>query len=244
MVKDIMNLKEVAEYLSFSQKKLYTLVKEGKIPYVRIGGQYRFVKEEIDKWLRPDGARELNGHYNSINLSNLKAMPDSFEKRLLFVGLLTRELSQYGVRPIVVGGNAVEFYTLGNYTTSDIDVIVDDYKKLGAVLKDWEFEKKGRHWISDEYDIVIESPSDRLSGSMDKVSEIEIKGLKVYLEGIEDIIIDRLNAFVHWKSKDDGEWAKRMIELNKNKMDWDYLVKRAKEEQVEEALRQIKDEKI
>ncbi|MFH0887245.1 MAG: helix-turn-helix domain-containing protein, partial [bacterium] len=52
MPKEIMDLKEVAKYLSFSQKKLYNLVKERSIPFARIGGQYRFVKEEIDSWLK------------------------------------------------------------------------------------------------------------------------------------------------------------------------------------------------
>lgn len=238
MPKEIMDLKDVAKYLSFSQKKLYNLVKDGKIPYARIGGQYRFVKEEIDAWLRSE-VRESGKKYGLADLSVLKEMPDGFEKRLLFAGLLTKELSKYNIRPIVVGGNAVEFYTRGNYTTADIDVVVVDYKKLGEILAVWGFVKKGRHWMSEEYDIVIESPANALHGSMEKIAEIEIKGLKVYLEGIEDIILDRLNAFVHWKSKDDGEWARRMIKLNNDKIDWDYLAKKAKEEKVKEALEKL-----
>ncbi len=251
MSKEIMDLKEVAKYLSFSQKKLYNLVKEKKIPFARIGGQYRFVKDDIDAWLKGQAGntyqknvepqyviRDENcpGYGNQINLSELRNMPDTFEKRLLFVGLLTKELTKYNLRPIVVGGNAVEFYTLGGYATADIDVVIEDYIILGIVLTGWVFKKQGRLWTSEEYDIIIESPADELSGSVDKIFEVEIKGLKVYLEGIEDIVIDRLNALVHWKSKDDGEWARRMVELNRDKIDWKYLEKRAKEEKVEKAL--------
>ena len=255
MNKDIMDLKDVAKYLSFSQKKLYNLVKERNIPFARIGGQYRFVKEDIDAWLSGQ-VRDSGGSYstvksedpvrygNQINLPELKSMPDTYEKRLLFVGLLTKQLTKYNIRPIVVGGNAVEFYTLGGYATGDIDVVVENYKILGKVLTGWGFKKQGRHWTSEEYDIIIESPADELSGSVEKVVEVEIKGLKVYLEGIEDIVIDRLNALVHWKSKDDGEWARRMVELNKDKIDWKYLEKRAKEEKVEKALERLKNEKI
>lgn len=245
MPKEIMDLKEVAKYLSFSQKKLYNLVKERNIPFARIGGQYRFVKDDIDAWLKRQ-VRNTYGKYEVLqfNLSELRSLPDTFEKRLLFVGLLTKELTKYNIRPIVVGGNAVEFYTLGGYATADIDVVIEDYKILGKVLTGWGFKKQDRHWTSEEYDIIIESPADELSGSMDKVFEVEIKELKVYLEGIEDIVIDRLNALVHWKSKDDGEWARRMIELNRNKIDWKYLEKRAKEEKVEKALKRLKNEKI
>jgi excisionase family DNA binding protein len=243
MAKDIMDLKEVAEYLSFSQKKLYNLVKDRQIPFARIGGQYRFVKEEVDAWLIGQ-VRDSGKQYEAIGLNYLKSMPDTFEKRLIFVGLLTKELTKYNIRPIIVGGNAVEFYTLGGYATADIDVVIEDYKILGEVLEKWGFRKQGRHWTSEEFNILIESPADKLSGSVDKISEVEIKGLKVYLEGIEDIVIDRLNALVHWKSKDDGEWARRMIELNNNKIDWKYLEKRAKEEKVEKALEILKNEKI
>lgn len=243
MPKEIMDLKEVAQYLSFSQKKLYNLVKEGMIPYARIGGQYRFVKEEIDAWLKGQ-VRETGKRYGKIDLSIVKDMPDTFEKRLLFVGILTKELAKYNIRPIVVGGNAVEFYTIGNYTTGDIDVVVEDYKKLGEVLTGWGFIKEGRHWVSKEYDILIESPAEELNGSMEKIVEIEIRGLKVYLEGIEDIIIDRLNAFVYWKSKEDGVWAAQLMKLNKEKIDWKYLNKRAKEDKVKETLEKIKNEKI
>lgn len=238
MTKEIMDLKEVAQYLSFSQKKLYNLVKEGNIPYARIGGQYRFVKEEIDSWLK-NQVRQAAKRSGKVDLNLLRDMPDTFEKRLLFVGLITKELAKDNIRPIVVGGNAVEFYTMGNYTTADIDVVVEDYKKLGEVLLAWGFVKEGRHWLSKEYDILIESPADELSGSMEKVVEIEIRGLRVYLEGIEDIIIDRLNALVHWKSKDDGEWAQRMMALNKDKIDWKYLRNRAKENKVDKALKEI-----
>ena len=243
MTKEIMDLKEVAGYLSFSQKKLYNLVKDRKIPFARIGGQYRFVKEDIDAWLSGQ-VRDSGKQYEAVGLNDLKSMPDTFEKRLLFVGLLTKELTKYNIRPIVVGGNAVEFYTLGGYATGDIDVVIDDYKTLGKVLVEWGFRKQGRHWTSEEYDIIIESPADELSGSVDKIFEVEIQGLKVYLEGIEDIVIDRLNALVHWKSKDDGEWARRMVELNRDKIDWKYLEKRAKAEKVEKALEMLKNEKI
>lgn len=52
MLKSIMNVEEVAEYLCFSVKKIYRLVETNKIPASRIGRQYRFVKAAVDEWLR------------------------------------------------------------------------------------------------------------------------------------------------------------------------------------------------
>lgn len=45
-----LKLKEVAEMLKVSDKTIYRWVKDGKIPCYRINHQYRFHKNEIDKW--------------------------------------------------------------------------------------------------------------------------------------------------------------------------------------------------
>lgn len=50
--KPIMNVQEVAKYLSFSIYKIYAFVNARKIPCSRIGKQYLFVKKEIDQWLK------------------------------------------------------------------------------------------------------------------------------------------------------------------------------------------------
>lgn len=51
MTKDIMDVKEVAEYLGFSPTKIYRMLTAGSIPNVKVGGQYRFPKAVIDNWL-------------------------------------------------------------------------------------------------------------------------------------------------------------------------------------------------
>ena len=52
MNKTIMDVGEIAKYLSFSTKKIYRLAEEHKIPAIRVGRQYRFVKLVIDEWLK------------------------------------------------------------------------------------------------------------------------------------------------------------------------------------------------
>lgn len=172
-------------------------------------------------------------------LEKLKTMPDNWQKRLFFAAILTKALAKEEIRPIVVGGHAVEFYTLGGYATGDLDIIVVDSEPLDKVLVAWGFQKEGRHWYSEEMDIAVESPASTLAGDAAKISEVEVEGLTVCIIGIEDIIIDRLNALVHWKSERDGEWAEEMLALHRYRIDLEYLTQKAREENTHKALQEM-----
>ena len=52
MEKSVMDVTEIAGYLGFSVRKIYELIKNKQIPASKIGGQYRFVKGNIDRWLQ------------------------------------------------------------------------------------------------------------------------------------------------------------------------------------------------
>ena len=47
----ILTVREVAEYLRMSEAKVYRLVKERRLPAVRIGKAWRFRKDLLDDWL-------------------------------------------------------------------------------------------------------------------------------------------------------------------------------------------------
>ena len=51
MSKDMMNTKEVAEYLRINEKRVYSLIKAGRIPCTRITGKWVFPKHIIDEWI-------------------------------------------------------------------------------------------------------------------------------------------------------------------------------------------------
>ena len=51
-VKEVMDIKELADYLGIGKSKIYSLIRTRSIPASRIGRQYRFSKEVIDSWLR------------------------------------------------------------------------------------------------------------------------------------------------------------------------------------------------
>jgi excisionase family DNA binding protein len=47
----IWTVHDVAEYLRMSEAKVYRLVKEQRLPVVRIGKTWRFRKDLLDDWL-------------------------------------------------------------------------------------------------------------------------------------------------------------------------------------------------
>ena len=48
---ELMTVKELGQYLRFTKKTIYKLLKQGSIPSVKIGNKWRFDKEKIDGWL-------------------------------------------------------------------------------------------------------------------------------------------------------------------------------------------------
>ncbi len=48
---EILTLKEVAQYLKLAEKTAYRLAAEGKLPGFKVGGSWRFKREEIEKWI-------------------------------------------------------------------------------------------------------------------------------------------------------------------------------------------------
>jgi len=55
MASELMTVQEVAEYLRAKPSSIYEWAKNGKIPGVKVGGLWRFKREQIDEWLRKGG---------------------------------------------------------------------------------------------------------------------------------------------------------------------------------------------
>lgn len=66
MYKDVMDTKEVSEYLGLGITKIYQMVENKEIPASRIGKQYRFLKDVIDGWLRSNIIMEDKEFLNII----------------------------------------------------------------------------------------------------------------------------------------------------------------------------------
>ncbi len=60
MTDEILTLKEVAEYLKLAEKTAYRLAAEGKLPGFKVGGSWRFKREDIHKWINQQSNSKKN----------------------------------------------------------------------------------------------------------------------------------------------------------------------------------------
>ncbi|GBF11187.1 DUF6036 family nucleotidyltransferase [Tepidibacillus sp. HK-1] len=169
---------------------------------------------------------------------------DNLHKKVQIIAIITKALEVKGITPVIVGGQAVEFYTSGGYATMDIDMLCElSISEIDSVLKPLGFFREGKYWIIEEkdFELALEVPSGPLAGSWDKVIKVRTnEGMFAYFIGIEDIIIDRLNRYKFWREFSDEEWVLGMIILNYEEIDWDYTNKRAEQEGTLNELRDFK----
>lgn len=174
----------------------------------------------------------------------LKAEPEPRRRRLLALGLLTERLAKHGIEPILVGGAALEFYTAGGYATADVDLAMPSSKEVHAAFAALGFEREGRYWHHAELDLLFEAPAPPgLPGEDSPRTETDVDGRRIVVIGIEDLLIDRLRAWVHWKSDEDGRWARRLALLYRHRIDWRYIFDRvAPVPEEAKAARQLRKE--
>lgn len=172
---------------------------------------------------KKDGCCSLANIQEAKQLLHQLKDKSTFEKMLLSAAIVTEQLEQYGIKPIIVGGLSVEIYTMSGYTTQDIDLVLNGYEQASHVLDKLEFRKLGKDWVHPTLGISLEIPSNLLSGDYDKVTEVPVYGKKVYVIGIEDIILDRLRSAVHWQSGVDREWGYRMLLMYLEDIDLAYM---------------------
>lgn len=171
--------------------------------------------------------------------ASLSDVDEIVERRLRLVSLLTRGVRVLGwSAPVIVGGFAVQYYTAGDYRTVDID-LVGASEPVAQVLESWGFEREGRHWYDSELKVAVEVPGAQLDPwERERVCAVRVAGIDAYVLGIEDLIVDRLNACVHWKDDESCRWAKVMI-VTATELDVDYLRRRADEEDVASKLAEM-----
>lgn len=55
MVRSVMTIEQLADYLQIGKRSLYKLAREGKIPAKKILNKWRFERHQIDAWIRQEG---------------------------------------------------------------------------------------------------------------------------------------------------------------------------------------------
>ena len=46
-----LTIDQIADYLQVSKEKIYKICQKGRMPASKFGGQWRFKKDMVDKWL-------------------------------------------------------------------------------------------------------------------------------------------------------------------------------------------------
>jgi hypothetical protein len=162
-------------------------------------------------------------------LARIGATGSPLVRQLLMAGLITRQFENRGkAAPVIIGGLALSYYSRETYFTADIDLACTDREHLDVVLRELGFARQGRYWIHGTLDIAVEASASTLAGEEAPRETVELDGgLHCVVIGLEDLIVDRLNACKHWKSEGDCEAAELLVVRYRDELDWDYLEQKA-----------------
>lgn len=165
-------------------------------------------------------------------ISELASDPSKDDLKEFYVmGLITPILDDLGADPaIIVGGHAVELYTSGSYKTADVDLVMIRDDLARGLFDRLGFLRKGRFHYVTEMDIPIEIPSSDLAGSKDRVVKLNTPNGYCYVIGVEDLIMDRLNATEFWTDARSQEWARYLMSSHFENLDLDYMKRSASKE--------------
>jgi len=166
----------------------------------------------------------------------LRKEPDELARKMLLIGYLTERLEKKNPESVyIVGGQAVETYTAGQFRTGDIDIVTPDSKGAGEILKRIGFEREGIIWLNKTLGFAIHIVG-LFAKNSEKARIIHAGPYKVRIVGVEDLIVDRLAAAKFWNSQVDLEQAKALWKGFRKQIDRQYLRKRARDEKVEDVL--------
>jgi excisionase family DNA binding protein len=70
--KEVLSVKDLAQYLGLSESKVRQLIRRNAIPYVKLDGSYRFFLPTVQDWLRQKSAQPqaVPDGENALTLAN------------------------------------------------------------------------------------------------------------------------------------------------------------------------------
>ena len=189
---------------------------------------------------------DLYREFEEKVLLELKAESDETKRYLKFIAWLNSKLEGKGVgRIIITGGFAVEVYTARTHRTMDVDIIVEGKEAVRIIeefLKQIS-ERIGRGYLPYHEALTTKSidiVSTKYTKTMEPV-KLQVNQGHVYLEPPEELIITYLASWKYWKSTEDRDKAIWLYITWNNKLNKEYLKKRAIQEKVEDKLKEIEE---
>ena len=61
-----LTIKELAKYLNVTERTIYNLLERGELPGFKVGANWRFRKEDIDKWIEENKKRTSQQKSNKL----------------------------------------------------------------------------------------------------------------------------------------------------------------------------------
>ncbi len=109
---ELMTVEELGQYLRFTRKTIYRLLKQGGIPSVKIGNKWRFDKAGIDRWL----------HHN---MEGVRARILVIDDEELIISLFKETLEEQGHTVVTAGSSAEGMECVRRW---DFDIVFLDLK--------------------------------------------------------------------------------------------------------------------
>ena len=129
-------------------------------------------------------------------LARALALANETERKLAVTAALASAIADLGVKPVIVGGLAVEYWTYGAYSTTDIDVLLPSSPEISVRLGQLGFDRRGRHWVIEGEEMFLEAPGSFLK-SREEAVDIDLgEGRTVSVLRPEDVLMYRLHEFV------------------------------------------------
>ncbi len=138
-----------------------------------------------------------------MDIERILSLDDGLAKTAVLVAWIQGLFMNDEEVPVLVGGAAVELYTAGAYTTGDIDLVGSVGRRVQRRLGEAGFERHGRHWIHEAAQVFVEFPGSAL-GAGETAVWIDVEGQRVRVISAEDLLVDRLGGWEHWRSSVDG----------------------------------------
>ncbi len=169
-------------------------------------------------------------------VAKVRKEPNELRRKMLLLGYVSSQLEKKKQSMFLVGGQAVETYTAGQFPTGDIDVTTSDSTTTQKVLKSLGFEEIGMIWLNKKLGIAF-----HIVGyfAPEKPGTIRVGPYEVRIVGVEELILDRLSAAKFWNIPADYEKAKVLYDNFKKQIRLDYLREAAKKKKVEDLLLRI-----